>query len=52
MPSIKKRGKSFRIMVSMGYDMAGKQIRKTNTFTPPDGVTEGKAEKTGESICI
>jgi len=21
MPSIKKRGKSFRIMVSMGYDM-------------------------------
>ena len=45
MPSIKKRGKSFRIMVSMGYDMAGKQIRKTTTFTPPDGVTEGKAEK-------
>ena len=23
MPSIKKRGKSFRIMVSRGYDMAG-----------------------------
>ena len=45
MPSIKKRGKSFRIMVSRGYDMAGKQIRKTTTFTPPDGVTEGKAEK-------
>ena len=32
-------------MVSMGYDMEGKQIRKTTTFTPPDGVTEGKAEK-------
>lgn len=45
MPSIKKRGKSFCIMVSMNYDMAGKQIRKTTTFTPPDGVTEGKAEK-------
>lgn len=45
MPSIKKRGNSFRIMVSMGYDMEGKQIRKTTTFTPPDGVTEGKAEK-------
>lgn len=51
MPSIKKRGKSFRIMVSMGYDMAGKQIRKTTTFTPPDGVTEGKAEKLA-SICL
>lgn len=45
MPSITKRGKTFRIMVSMGYDMEGKQIRKTTTFTPPDGVTEGKAEK-------
>ena len=45
MPSITKRGKTFRIMVSMGYDMDGKQIRKTTTFTPPDGVTEGKAEK-------
>lgn len=45
MPSIKKRGKTFRIMVSMGYDMNGKQIRKTTTFTPPDGVTDGKAEK-------
>ena len=37
MPSIKKRGKSFCIMVSMNYDMAGKQIRKTTTFTLPDG---------------
>lgn len=45
MPSVKKRGKTFRIMVSMGYDMSGKQIRKTTTFTPPDGVTDGKAEK-------
>lgn len=45
MPSVKKRGKTFRIMISMGYDMNGKQIRKTTTFTPPDGVTDGKAEK-------
>lgn len=45
MPSVKKRGKTFRIMVSMGYDMNGKQIRKTTTFTPPYGVTDGKAEK-------
>ena len=45
MPSIQKRGSNYRIMVSMGYDMEGKQIRKTTTFTPPAGVTEGKAEK-------
>lgn len=45
MPSITKRGNTYRIMVSLGYDLKGKQIRKTTTFTPPDNVTEGKAEK-------
>ena len=32
-------------MVSLGYDIYGKQIRKTTTYKPPEGVTEGKAEK-------
>lgn len=45
MPSIKKRGDTYRIMVSLGYDMEGHQIRKTTTFTPPENVTPGKAEK-------
>ncbi|WP_225742954.1 site-specific integrase [Marinilactibacillus sp. Marseille-P9653] len=45
MPSIKKRGDTYRIMVSLGYNMEGKQIRKTTTFTPPPNVTEKKAEK-------
>lgn len=45
MPSIKKRGNTYRIMVSLGYDIYGKQIRKTTTYTPPEGVSEGKAEK-------
>lgn len=45
MPSVKKRGDTYRIMVSQGYDIYGKQIRKTTTYTPPDGVTEGKADK-------
>lgn len=45
MPSVKKRGDSFRIMVSLGYGMDGRQIRKTTTYTPPEGVTPGKAEK-------
>ena len=34
MPSITKRGNNYRIMVSLGYDLSGKQIRKTTTFTP------------------
>lgn len=45
MPSVKKRGNTYRIMVSQGYDIYGKQIRKTTSYTPPEGVTEGKAEK-------
>lgn len=45
MPSINKRGDTFRIMVSLGYGMDGRQIRKTTTYKPPAGVTEGKAEK-------
>lgn len=45
MPSISKRGNTYRIMVSLGYDLSGKQIRKTTTFTPPEGVTEGKGAK-------
>lgn len=45
MPSIKRRGDTFRIMVSLDYDMNGKQIRKTIIFKPPENVTDGKAEK-------
>nr|DAQ68806.1 MAG TPA: Integrase [Caudoviricetes sp.] len=45
MPSVQKRGDTYRIMVSQGYDIYGKQIRKNTTFTPPEGVTEGKADK-------
>lgn len=49
MPSITRRGDTYRIMVSLGYDMKGRQIRKTTTFTPPDNVTDGKAEKLATS---
>lgn len=35
MPSISKRGDTYRIMVSLGYGLNGKQIRKTTTFTLP-----------------
>lgn len=45
MASIRKRGETFTITAYMGYDQTGKQVKKTTTFRPPDGVTAGKAEK-------
>ena len=42
---IEQRGNSYRFTVSLGYDVNGKQIRKTTTFTPPAGLTERKADK-------
>lgn len=49
MASIRKRGNSFTITAYMGYDEQGRQRKKTTTFTPPDGVTPGKAEKLAKS---
>mgnify|MGYP002515965904 CR=1 FL=1 len=45
MAAITKRGNTFQISVSMGYDIDGKKIRKTTTFKPPANTTEKKAEK-------
>lgn len=45
MASIRKRGDSFTITAYMGYDEKGRQIKKTTTYHPPEGVTPGKAEK-------
>ena len=42
MPSIVKRGDSYRIFVSLGTDGTGKAIRKSTTFHPPKGVHEKK----------
>ncbi len=52
MATIKKRGKSFQLIISCGYDSNGKQIRKTRTFKPPEGVTEKKAVKLAERAAI
>lgn len=43
--TITKRGDTFRIKVSLGYDTEHKQIIKSTTFKPPQGVTPKKAEK-------
>jgi len=50
MASITKRGDTFRIMVSCGYGMDGRQIRRTTTFSPPPDVTEGKALKLAQAF--
>ena len=50
MASLTKRGESYKVMVSLGYDIHGKQIRKTTTFTPPPNVTEGKGRKLAEAF--
>jgi len=45
MATVQKRGDSYRIIVSMGYDVRGVQIRKTTTWKPSPGMTSRQIEK-------
>lgn len=45
MANVEKRGNTYKITVSMGYDLTGKKLRKSTTYTPPGNVTPGKALK-------
>lgn len=45
MASIEKRGDSYRVFVSNGYDSKGKKIVKTRTFKKPDNMSEKRWEK-------
>ncbi|MBP1577934.1 MAG: site-specific integrase [Oscillospiraceae bacterium] len=45
MASIRKRGDSYTITVSCGYDIRGKQIRRHKTWRPPAGMTKRQAER-------
>ena len=45
MATIKKRGDSYRITVSAGYDTNGKQIRRTMTWKPDKKYTDKQLEK-------
>ncbi|MBW7572467.1 tyrosine-type recombinase/integrase [Caproiciproducens faecalis] len=45
MASIRERNGAYFIMVSTGYDTTGKQIRKTMTWKPEEGMTERQIEK-------
>ena len=52
MATISKRGAGYRIKVSLGYDMNGKQIIKSTTFSPPLGVSEKKAWKLAQEYAF
>lgn len=43
--NIEKRGKSFRITVSLGFDSNGKRIREKYTFNPDPTMTPKQAEQ-------
>ena len=45
MASVSKKGRSFAIRVSCGYDIRGKQIVKYKTYRPPEGMSEKQAVK-------
>lgn len=45
MSTVTKRGETYRITVSCGYDMNGKQIRKSMTWKPESGMTKKQIEK-------
>ncbi|MDR0906794.1 MAG: site-specific integrase [Oscillospiraceae bacterium] len=37
--SVEKRGDSYRIIASVGYTTDGRKLKKTMTWTPPEGLT-------------
>jgi len=45
MATIQKRGSSYRITVSSGYDIEGRQIRKSKTWKPAEKMTKRQIEK-------
>ena len=45
MAAIQRRGNSFRIKVSCGYDTHGKQVVQSMTWKPDEGMTEKQIEK-------
>lgn len=45
MATIKKQGRGYKITVSQGYDISGKQIRTHMTWVPDPGMTPRQIEK-------
>ena len=45
MANIEKRGDTYRLVVSAGYNSAGRKLRRYRTVTLPDGLTERQRDK-------
>ena len=45
MANVTKRGNSYRIRVSCGYDVKGKQVFQAKTWKPPENMTERQIKK-------
>lgn len=45
MATVTKQGRSYKITVSNGYDINGRQIRRHMTWTPESGMTQRQIEK-------
>lgn len=52
MATITKRGDSYRIRVSCGYNAHGKQIVKSTTWKPPAGMTAKQIEKELNRVAV
>lgn len=52
MPTITKRNSTYRITVSCGYDLTGKQIRRSMTWKPAPGMTARQIEREVERQAI
>lgn len=50
MATIEKRGNSYRITVSNGYDSSGRQIREKATFTPDSSMTPKQQQRALEKF--
>lgn len=52
MATVTKRGRSYRIRAYAGYDVNGRQIEKTTTWTPPEGWSEKRAAKEAQRQAV
>lgn len=52
MATVTRRGKSFSIRVSCGYDIAGKQIIKSMTWKPAPDMNDAQAEKEAQRQAV
>ena len=52
MATIRKRGNSYQIRVSCGYDVNGNQIIRTKTWKPEKNMTEKQKEKELQRVSV